>query len=92
MKYSKILVDLLKPENRAKFIKILTYHVVGGRTLTTSDITAMNLPFKLEMLNGIATYINKDGDQTKINNATIMMGDVFGTNGVVHPIDTVLSF
>jgi len=50
----------------------------------------MNPPFKLEMLNGVATNINRDGDQIKINNASIMMGDVFGSNGVVHAIDTVL--
>jgi transforming growth factor-beta-induced protein len=84
------IADLLKPENRAKLIKILTYHVVGGRTLTTSDIIAMNPPFKLEMLNGVATNIDRDGDQIKINNATVMMGDAFGSNGLIHAIDTVL--
>lgn len=84
------ITDLLKPENRAKFIKILTYHVVGSRSLTTTDILAMNPPFKLEMLNGVGTNISKDGDQLKINNATIILGDVFGINGVIHPIDTVL--
>jgi transforming growth factor-beta-induced protein len=84
------IADLLKPENRAKLIKILTYHVVGGRVLTAPDIIAMNPPFKLEMLNGIATSITEDGDQIKINNAIVLVGDVFGGNGVIHAIDTVL--
>ncbi len=84
------IADLLKPENRAKLIKILTYHVVNGRALTVPDIIAMNPPFKLEMLNGIATSITEDGDQIKINNATVIVGDVFSDNGVIHAIDTVL--
>jgi transforming growth factor-beta-induced protein len=84
------IADLLKPENKPKLIKILTYHVVGGKALTAADIIAMNPPFKLEMLNGIATNIAKDGDKIMVNDATVIVADVMATNGIIHAIDTVL--
>lgn len=71
-------------------IKILTYHVVDGKTLTAADIIAMNPPFKLEMLNSIATNITRDGNQIRVNDATVIQANVFGSNGVIHVIDTVL--
>jgi len=82
--------DLLKPENKPKLIKILTYHVVGGRALSAADILALNPPFKLEMLNGQSTQITVDGGNIKVNDATVIIANVFGTNGVIHAIDTVL--
>jgi transforming growth factor-beta-induced protein len=82
--------NLLKPENKPKLIKILTYHVVGGRALSSTDILAMNPPFKLEMLNGLSTQITVDGGKIKVNDATVIVANVIGTNGIVHAIDTVL--
>jgi transforming growth factor-beta-induced protein len=84
------IADLLKPENKPKLIKILTYHVVGGKALTAADIIALNPPFKLEMLNGLSTNISKDGDRIKVNDATVIVADVIASNGVVHALDTVL--
>jgi len=82
--------NLLKPENKAKLIQVLTYHVVSGRTLTAADIFALNPPFKLEMANGLSTQITEYVGDLKINDATIIVPDVIGTNGVIHAIDTVL--
>jgi transforming growth factor-beta-induced protein len=84
------IVDLLKPENKPKLIKILTYHVVGGRALTAADIIALNPPFKLEMLNGLSTNITKVGNNIKVNDATVIVADVIANNGVIHALDTVL--
>jgi uncharacterized surface protein with fasciclin (FAS1) repeats len=84
------IADLLKPENKPKLIKILTYHVVGGRALTAADIIALNPPFKLEMLNGLSTNISKDGNNIKVNDATVIVADVIASNGVIHALDTVL--
>jgi transforming growth factor-beta-induced protein len=85
-----VIDDLLKPENKPKLIKILTYHVVGGKALTAAEILAMNPPFKLEMLNGILTRITTDQGKIKVNNSTVIVADVMATNGIIHAIDTVL--
>ncbi len=84
------IADLLKPENKAKLITILSYHVVSGRALTAPDILAMNPPFKLEMLNGLATTISQDGFNIKINDAAVIQADIIAKNGLIHAIDTVL--
>jgi transforming growth factor-beta-induced protein len=84
------ITDLLKPENKPKLIKILTYHVVGGRALSAADIIAMNPPFKLEMLNGMSTLITLDRGKVKVNTATVIVADVITSNGIIHAIDTVL--
>jgi transforming growth factor-beta-induced protein len=84
------LADLLKPENKPKLIKILTYHVVGGRALSAADILALKPPFKLEMLNGLSTTITVDGGKIKVNDATVIVANVIATNGIIHALDTVL--
>jgi uncharacterized surface protein with fasciclin (FAS1) repeats len=50
----------------------------------------MNPPFKLEMLNGLATTISQDGSNIKINDATVIQADILASNGIIHAIDTVL--
>jgi uncharacterized surface protein with fasciclin (FAS1) repeats len=84
------LEDLLKPENKPLLVELLAYHVVAGRALTAADINALNPPFKLEMANGLSTYISKDGDVIQVNGANVIVADVIGSNGVIHGIDTVL--
>ena len=84
------IADLLKPENKPKLIKILTYHVVGGKAITRGDIVVMNPPFKLEMLNGLATTITGSQADIRINDAGIPAFDIRALNGIIHEIDTVL--
>ncbi len=84
------LDNLLKPENRPELIRILTYHVVANRELTSADILALNPPFRLEMLNGLSTEVTVAGGMIKVNSATVIVANVFASNGIVHAIDTVL--
>lgn len=84
------IINLLKPENRPQLIKILTYHVVKGKALTAAQIIAMKPPFKLEMLNGLATNITESGGKIKVNDATVIVADLIAKNGIVHALDTVL--
>jgi transforming growth factor-beta-induced protein len=81
--------DLLKPENKEKLSNILKYHVIGKR-VTLADINNMTLPAKEEMLGGGTVTITKDGNNIKINDATVTTADVSSTNGIIHIIDTVL--
>jgi uncharacterized surface protein with fasciclin (FAS1) repeats len=78
--------SLLKPENKAKLVDILTYHVVSGNVpsaaaVKLTEATPLNKKtIKLEVKDG-ALYLNK----SKVTTA-----DVKCSNGVIHIIDTVL--
>lgn len=78
--------SLLKPENKAKLVDILTYHVVAGdvpaeAAMKLTKATALNKKaLALEVKDG-ALYINK----SKVTTA-----DVKATNGVIHIVDAVL--
>jgi uncharacterized surface protein with fasciclin (FAS1) repeats len=78
--------SLLKPENKAKLVDILTYHVVSGNVesaaaVKLTEATALNKKtIKLEVKDG-ALYLNK----SKVTTA-----DVKCSNGVIHIIDAVL--
>ena len=81
-----VLEDLLKPENKAKLVDILTYHVVPG-ILTAADVKKLKLAGTVQ---GKALTVIADGETVKIDNAKIVQTDIACTNGVIHVIDTVL--
>ena len=77
---------LLKPENKAKLVDILTYHVVAGdvnaaAAMKMKEATALNKKAIALEVKDSALYLNK----SKVTTA-----DVKCTNGVIHIIDTVL--
>ena len=84
-----VLPDLLKPENKQKLIHILLYHVVAGN-FTAASIIALNPPVRIPTLAGQSFLVTKDGDKLKVDNATVIIADVFATNGIIHAIDEVL--
>lgn len=76
---------LLKPENKDKLVKILTYHVVPAKAVSTDlesgDVsTVAGAPVKVTVESGAVT----------VNNANVVQADVMGSNGVIHVIDKVL--
>jgi uncharacterized surface protein with fasciclin (FAS1) repeats len=80
---------LLKPENKARLIAILTYHVVPGK------IMAADLKGKMTDVKTVSGYhLNIDALQwwnaVKVNDATVIKADIPASNGVIHVIDTVL--
>ncbi len=79
------LDDLLKPANKAKLTKILTYHVVSGAVLSTSlksgDVpTVEKSPVKVVVSGGKVT----------VGGANVVKADIKASNGVIHVIDKVL--
>lgn len=80
------LESLLLPENKAKLVSILTYHVVSGKVMS-SDLSNGQ---KAKTVEGddIKVSINKKG--VLINDAKVVAADVSATNGVVHLIDKVI--
>lgn len=80
------LDDLLKPENKARLTKILTYHVVPSKIMS-SDIKGKKAsPTTVE---GAALSVDAT-EGVKVNEATVTAADVAASNGVIHVIDTVL--
>jgi uncharacterized surface protein with fasciclin (FAS1) repeats len=77
--------DLLKPENKAKLIAILTYHVVPAKVLS-KDARTMGAP----TVNGQRLDLVVKNGTVRVDNATVIMADVVASNGVIHAIDTVL--
>jgi transforming growth factor-beta-induced protein len=78
--------DLLKPENKANLIKVLTYHVVPGR-VTAADVANLTAATTVE---GQDIAIKVEGGNVMINNATVTTADIMTSNGVIHVIDTVI--
>ena len=92
------VASLLKPENKAKLISILTYHVVPGK-LSSMDLMKMvkdgNGKAILKTVNGQNIFISMNGKNLIVTdenggNATITIADVNQSNGVIHVIDKVL--
>ena len=79
------LEDLLKPENKAKLVAILTYHVVAGKVMA-ADVKTM----KAKTVNGKELEIVVADGGVTVNNAKVIKTDVAASNGVIHIIDTVL--
>jgi len=76
---------LLKPENKDKLIKVLTYHVVPGQVLSTQLKSGTTKTVE----GGTVMVMVKDG-KVKINNAQVTQADLKASNGVIHVIDKVL--
>ncbi len=78
--------DLLKPENKAKLVSILTYHVVAG-SVSSAQVVKMTSAKTVE---GRSVKISTKDGGVMIDNAKVVKADVMASNGVIHVIDTVL--
>jgi len=80
------LDELLKPENKAKLVSILTYHVVPGKVLA-SQVVKLN---SAKTVNGQDLTISTEGGAVMVNDAKVVKTDILCSNGVIHVVDTVL--
>jgi len=78
--------DLLKSENKAKLVAILTYHVVPGKVLA-AQVTKMN---SAKTVNGESLAISVNGGTVMVDNAKVVKTDILCSNGVIHVIDSVV--
>ena len=76
---------LLKPENKARLVSILKYHVVSGEVMA-KDVRTMSAP----TLAGQRIDLVVKGGKVTVDQATVTQTDVKATNGVIHVIDTVI--
>ncbi len=77
--------DLLKPENKAKLVSILTYHVLAGKVMA-ADVKTM----KAKTVNGQSLDVKVTDGAVTVDNAKVVKTDVAASNGVIHVIDTVV--
>jgi uncharacterized surface protein with fasciclin (FAS1) repeats len=80
------LNDLLKPENKKKLQRILTYHVVPGR-VSASDVVKLSTA---KAVSGDTIDIKASGGTVMVDGARVVTTDVPASNGVIHVIDTVI--
>ena len=78
--------NLLKPENKAQLVAVLTYHVVPGRVLAADAVKLTSA----KTVNGAEAAIAVTDGKATIDGATITATDLQAGNGVVHVIDTVM--
>jgi len=80
------LASLLKPENKAKLQRILTYHVVAG-TVMAADVVKMH---SARAVSGDTITIAAPGGSVTVDNAKVVKADILASNGVIHVIDSVI--
>lgn len=80
------LETLLKPENKAKLQRILTYHVVPGKVMA-SDVVKMK---SAKAVSGDSISIASSNGGVTVDNARVVKTDILASNGVIHVIDTVI--
>ena len=89
---------LLKPENKAKLTKILTYHVVPGNldaAALKSMIEKNDGKASLKTVEGDSLTVMMDGDTMQVkddkgNVANVTIADVKQSNGDIFVVDKVL--
>lgn len=80
------IADLLKPENKDKLTAILTYHVAGASMPASQVVATKSIP----TLQGTSVAVAVAKDTVTVGGSKVIKTDIFGKNGVIHVIDTVM--
>lgn len=77
---------LLKPENKAQLVSVLTYHVVAGK-VAAAQVVKVNAA---ATVNGQRVNIKVDESKVQVDQATVVKADIHCSNGIIHVVDHVL--
>ena len=69
-----------------KLKAVLTYHVVGGKTMA-ADVVKLS---SAKTVNGQSVAIKVEGGTVLVDKAKVIKTDIVCTNGVIHVIDAVI--
>ncbi|BAC90091.1 fasciclin domain-containing protein [Gloeobacter violaceus] len=72
-------------KDKAKLTKILTYHVVSGKVLSSAL-----KPGSVKTVEGAPVKVQIEGGKVEVNEAYVTKADITADNGVIHVIDSVL--
>jgi len=79
--------SLLKPENKAALVKVLTYHVVPGKVMSAS---LAGKKTDAKTVEGSMVDIDATGGSVMVQYAKVVKADIAADNGVIHVVDTVI--
>jgi uncharacterized surface protein with fasciclin (FAS1) repeats len=80
------LDNLLKPENKATLVRVLTYHVVPSKVMA-ADVVKIN---SANAVSGDLLHIKVADGNVTVDEARVVKTDIAASNGVIHVIDRVL--
>jgi uncharacterized surface protein with fasciclin (FAS1) repeats len=80
------LENLLRPENKAKLQRILTYHVVPGKVMA-ADVVKLD---SAKAVSGDTMMIALKNGGVTVDEARVVKTDIAASNGVIHVIDAVI--
>ena len=80
------LETLLKPENKEKLRRILTYHVIAGR-VRAADIVKLQ---SAKAVSGDTIAVKVSDGKVHVDGANVTKADIEASNGVIHVIDAVI--
>jgi transforming growth factor-beta-induced protein len=78
--------NLLKPENKDKLRRVLTYHVVSGN-VRAADVVKLQ---SAKAVSGDTITIKVAEGKVHVDAANVTKTDIQASNGVIHVIDTVI--
>ena len=73
---------LLKPENKAQLVSVLTYHVVAGK-VAAAQVVKLNAA---ATVNGQRVDIKVEEGNVRVDQATVVKADIHCSNGIIHVI------
>jgi uncharacterized surface protein with fasciclin (FAS1) repeats len=90
--------NLLKPENKDKLTKVLTYHVLPGKFDSKAVMAAIKAgdgKVSMKTVEGDMLTFKMNGKNLEVwdengGHATVTTADVYQSNGVIHVVDSVL--
>lgn len=80
------VASLLKPENKAQLVAILTHHVVPGR-VPASQVVGLT---GATTVGGQRVDIQANQDGVLVDGANVVQTDIMCSNGIIHVVDQVL--
>jgi uncharacterized surface protein with fasciclin (FAS1) repeats len=80
------VASLLRPENKAKLVAILTHHVLSGKIASKAVLGKKLSP---KTVNGTSLFV--DGTNgVSVGGAKVTAADIKASNGIIHVINKVL--
>jgi uncharacterized surface protein with fasciclin (FAS1) repeats len=77
---------LLKPENKAKLQRLLTYHVVPGKVMAADVVKVTSA----KSVSGDTMTVDVQNGVVRVDAARVVKADVAASNGVIHVVDAVI--
>ena len=78
--------NLLKPENKEKLQRVLTYHVVAGKVMAADVVKVQTA----KAVSGDTITVKAHGGTVHVDAAHVTKTDILASNGVIHVIDAVM--